>query len=389
MPLPKPDSGETEKNFVSRCMGDETMKKEYDDNKQRAAVCYSLYKQKKESVTMYDFRSLVESTQNLLGEKKDKYEIYHRSYTDAINEIEAHVERNGFAIDPEDMFYAVGVGPRKPSLGNTNNIELPLYKNGKPSNRKIIAQVYNTGSRYELNMYFGQARPQDFRESLEEASAGNETFFVKMADPRSNKKEKMFYNKKRAIEYAKKIGGIVVRPSSVYSTNFGTSSRMDVVWSESVELTESIMNVDDFARDIETLFLKYFPRSHVSAKFSKSLSPSISISFLLGKGNNEYSFNIPENDPVKQLFFVWMRNAVDEEGNIIGPVELERSLGNILIPDETGRKAFVRVKVPFRKSKGDPATIMNGLDRYLKRLKKAVVDNMDKIRVPFDISTKL
>lgn len=41
--LPKP-SGETEDEFISRCMGDSTMNKEFPDEKQRAAVCYSQWR---------------------------------------------------------------------------------------------------------------------------------------------------------------------------------------------------------------------------------------------------------------------------------------------------------------------------------------------------------
>ena len=44
MPLPKPRKKETEQEFVSRCMGDDMMGKEYKDQKQRAAVCYSQYR---------------------------------------------------------------------------------------------------------------------------------------------------------------------------------------------------------------------------------------------------------------------------------------------------------------------------------------------------------
>lgn len=44
MPLPKPSKKENEQEFVSRCMGDEMMLKEFKDQKQRAAVCYSQFR---------------------------------------------------------------------------------------------------------------------------------------------------------------------------------------------------------------------------------------------------------------------------------------------------------------------------------------------------------
>src|SRR6516165_863085 len=47
MPIPQPHDGEDEQTFVSRCMGNETMQ-EY-DQKQRAAICYSTFRDRKKS----------------------------------------------------------------------------------------------------------------------------------------------------------------------------------------------------------------------------------------------------------------------------------------------------------------------------------------------------
>lgn len=52
MPIPKPAKDEDNQKFVSRCMGDETMRKEYPDNKQRVAVC--LGQTKKSKATLLD-----------------------------------------------------------------------------------------------------------------------------------------------------------------------------------------------------------------------------------------------------------------------------------------------------------------------------------------------
>jgi lambda family phage portal protein len=43
--MPTPSPGESESDFVSRCMGDDTMVSEYPDTEQRAAVCYAQSKQ--------------------------------------------------------------------------------------------------------------------------------------------------------------------------------------------------------------------------------------------------------------------------------------------------------------------------------------------------------
>ena len=46
MPLPTPNSGESQQAFVSRCMGSDVMNREYPEQKQRAAVCYSQFRRK-------------------------------------------------------------------------------------------------------------------------------------------------------------------------------------------------------------------------------------------------------------------------------------------------------------------------------------------------------
>ncbi len=44
MPLPKPNEDENEKEFIARCMGDDTMTSDYKDNEQRLAVCFSQWR---------------------------------------------------------------------------------------------------------------------------------------------------------------------------------------------------------------------------------------------------------------------------------------------------------------------------------------------------------
>ena len=46
MPIPSPSHDESHEDFMSRCMGDHTMVKEYEE-KQRAAICYGQWHPKK------------------------------------------------------------------------------------------------------------------------------------------------------------------------------------------------------------------------------------------------------------------------------------------------------------------------------------------------------
>jgi hypothetical protein len=62
MPLPTPNKGESQDDFISRCAGSDVMNKEFPDNDQRVAVCYSQWRDaKKESTTtQYDSNVLKE-----------------------------------------------------------------------------------------------------------------------------------------------------------------------------------------------------------------------------------------------------------------------------------------------------------------------------------------
>jgi len=60
MPIPKPEKNEDNQKFVARCMGNETMKKDYPDNKQRVAICLGQTKRKSKS-------SLLDQVLEVLG----------------------------------------------------------------------------------------------------------------------------------------------------------------------------------------------------------------------------------------------------------------------------------------------------------------------------------
>ena len=50
MPVPSPKDNEKSQDFVSRCMSDETMKKDYKDSKQRIGVCLGQTKKSKGNI---------------------------------------------------------------------------------------------------------------------------------------------------------------------------------------------------------------------------------------------------------------------------------------------------------------------------------------------------
>jgi len=47
MPIPTPNKNEDQNSFISRCMSNKTMRSEYPDQKQRSAICYTKWREKK------------------------------------------------------------------------------------------------------------------------------------------------------------------------------------------------------------------------------------------------------------------------------------------------------------------------------------------------------
>ena len=78
MPLPTKQKDESQKEFMSRCMGDDVMNTEFKDAKQRAAVCVSQYQQRKKSkgsTKMKKYKKLWEEVNEGAEAKPDKKDL--------------------------------------------------------------------------------------------------------------------------------------------------------------------------------------------------------------------------------------------------------------------------------------------------------------------------
>ena len=85
-----------------------------------------------------------------LDEKKSAtdYEVYHKSFSDAMQHAYEYAEKKGYTVDPNEIDSKVALGPRKPSVGKTNRYDL------KAGRKTAHIQVYNMNNKtYELNMY--------------------------------------------------------------------------------------------------------------------------------------------------------------------------------------------------------------------------------------------
>jgi hypothetical protein len=89
--------------------------------------------------------------------KKESYQVYHPTYSSAVQHAEKHLNKQGYQIHPDDWFHHINSGPSKPAEGKTVSLHIPLHKDGEPTKKVVYIQVYNRGNdlanNHELNMY--------------------------------------------------------------------------------------------------------------------------------------------------------------------------------------------------------------------------------------------
>jgi hypothetical protein len=104
-----------------------------------------------------------------IEEKKSAtgYELYHKTFSDAMQHAYAHAKKKGFVVDPKEIDDKVATGPKKPSSGKTNRYSL------KAGRKTVEIQVANLDNkRYELNMYIEEVEIgkglKKFKETLKD-----------------------------------------------------------------------------------------------------------------------------------------------------------------------------------------------------------------------------
>jgi hypothetical protein len=93
---------------------------------------------------------------------KLKYDTYHKEFTGAIQHAYAVVKKQGYKIDKDSQWNDITTGPKKPGKGKTNEYHLKL----KGTKKGLHIQVYNTGPKYELNMYIEETDMTDLNKFI-------------------------------------------------------------------------------------------------------------------------------------------------------------------------------------------------------------------------------
>jgi len=121
-------------------------KEGFSSDAQRKAAFASGYKEKDKK----DKKEDVKVIEGYFPEQKSStgYELYHKDFSGAMQHAYAHAKKKlGITIDNDEIDDKVASGPRKPSKGKTNSYRL------KGDKGSVQIQVYNMGSKFELNMY--------------------------------------------------------------------------------------------------------------------------------------------------------------------------------------------------------------------------------------------
>jgi hypothetical protein len=133
------------------------------------------------------------------------YDLYHKTFSDAMQHAYDHAKRKGVIVDPSEIDSKVATGPKKPSSNKTNR-----YILGTDKRQKVHIQVANLDNkRYELNMYIeGTQLGEEFKSRISNNPVVNKLYLINQA--KAIGKERKGPDKEHKIsaweDLAKKMG---------------------------------------------------------------------------------------------------------------------------------------------------------------------------------------
>ena len=121
------------------------------------------------------------------GLQEADYELYHKTFSGAMQHAYAHAKKRGFIVDPDEIDNKVATGPKKPSSGKTNK-----YILGTNKKQKLHVQVANLDNkRYELNMYIEETEKENMNieETIKQVVEGYHSKKKKTEDASNDKSD--------------------------------------------------------------------------------------------------------------------------------------------------------------------------------------------------------
>ena len=144
-----------------------------------------------------------EELEKMMGEesidekKGSDYELYHKTFSGAMQHAYAHAKKKGFTVDPDEIDNKVATGPKKPSKGKTNR-----YILGTDKKKNLHVQVANLDDkRFELNMYIEEVTFEgtDIDEAISAADRKARGRQMGITNRKASTQKKKELNKKRSM----------------------------------------------------------------------------------------------------------------------------------------------------------------------------------------------
>lgn len=141
MPIPKPHQNEDKQKFVSRCMSDEVMKKDYTDTKQRVAICLGQTKKKGQSSIIEEVHDQLLASNCSWDDEWDEF-TWEIEATDIYDEEDKLIaaEKNGKKVTLNKPFRTPD-GPKKFSVYVKNDKGNVVKVNFGDPNMKIKKNI--------------------------------------------------------------------------------------------------------------------------------------------------------------------------------------------------------------------------------------------------------
>ena len=187
MPLPKPEKNQKKDDFINKCMDNTAMLKEFPDNKQRAAVCYSQFDKKaKASVTgdlsgelVVDFTPLIEAK-----------EMTRKSINDLPDSDFAYIEPGGKKVDGKTVPRSLRHLPIHDAAHVRNALaRLSQTKISAEAKSKALKKIKSAAKKFDIEVkayhegdYSGESIEEHFkgmREHLRKRMDSQDSYDVK------------------------------------------------------------------------------------------------------------------------------------------------------------------------------------------------------------------
>ena len=85
---------------------------------------------------------LVEGETYLKGKSATGYDLYHKTFSDAMQHAYDHAKTKGFIVDPKEIDDKVATGPKKPSKGKTNRYSLKAGRKKKQEKLFLLMEIH-------------------------------------------------------------------------------------------------------------------------------------------------------------------------------------------------------------------------------------------------------